>query len=79
MTQKEHTLMIYMFAQQSMVIKSLVEILKSRNVLDDGDLDAFDALVLRHETLNENGVIDHVAKEYQGFAKTLGVKAVSFE
>lgn len=47
MTQEEHKLVIEMFKQQALYYAGLVEILKSRDVIYEGDLGAFDDVVSR--------------------------------
>lgn len=74
MTPKEHSLMIFMFARQTMLIKSLVEMMKSRGVLEDDDWVAFDAFVRNQEVAQQSKVSDAVAKQYQEFAQALGVQ-----
>lgn len=70
MTTKEHQLMIEMFKNQMTLYVGLVEALKSRDVLDRGDLRAFDALVSAssRELLERN-----VKEDYLRHASTLGV------
>jgi hypothetical protein len=46
MTAEEHQLIIEMFKQQTLFYAGLVEILKSRDILEPGDLQAADALVI---------------------------------
>jgi hypothetical protein len=45
MTPQEHQLQIEMLKQQMMYYAGLVELLKSRGVIERGDLQAFDSLV----------------------------------
>jgi hypothetical protein len=45
MTPQEHQLIIEMFIHQTLNYAALVEALKSRGVLDAGDLEAFDDVV----------------------------------
>jgi hypothetical protein len=41
MTHQEHQLMVGLVAKQLQLIKALAALLKSREILDDGDLAAF--------------------------------------
>ena len=70
MTLDEHRLIIEMFKHQTVIYAGLVEALKSRGVLEQGDLQAFDALVSAssQQLLEEN-----TKAEYLAHAKTLGV------
>jgi hypothetical protein len=70
MTTDEHQLIIEMFKQQAVMYAGLLETLKSRDILDRGDLQAFDALVSAssRELLEQN-----VEAEYLSNAKILGV------
>lgn len=45
MTASEHKLIIEMFKQQTLFYAGIIEVLKSRGLLEKGDLDAFDELV----------------------------------
>ncbi len=72
MTRKEHTLMVHMFTRQTMLISSIVEVLKSRNFFEPDDIEAFEALVRQRE--NENQEIFHaVVNQYTVFAQGLGL------
>lgn len=70
MTTSEHQLIIEMFREQAVRYAGLLQILKSRSILDRGDLEAFDALVSAssQQLLEEN-----TKAEYLAHAKTLGV------
>ena len=72
MTPNEHKLMVHIFARQTMLIKSIIEMLKSRDVLQDDDVDAFEALV--RETEHQDLAIFHaVANQYTTYAEGLGL------
>jgi len=45
MNRKEHQLIIETFKRQTMLYLGLVELLRSRDLLDKGDLLAFDAAI----------------------------------
>ena len=70
MTTGEHQLIIEMFKQQTLLYAGLVELLKSRGILDSGDLKAFDALVVgtKRELLERN-----VLGDYLRSGRVLGV------
>ncbi len=71
MTPKEHQLVIQMFKQQMLMYAAIVELLKSRGVVENSaDLNAFDALVSAssREFLEEN-----TEASYRDIAAILGV------
>jgi hypothetical protein len=70
MTPEEHQLVIEMFKQQTLYYAALVEALKSRGILDRGDLQAFDDFVSAssREALERN-----VKAHYLEQCKVLGV------
>ena len=70
MTSEEHQLILEMFKQERLLYAGLVEVLKSRDLLERGDLQAFDDLVSAssRELLERN-----VLEDYLSAAKTLGV------
>jgi hypothetical protein len=70
MTTAEHQLVIEMFKQQTLLYAGLVELLRSRDILDRGDLERFDALVLdtKRELLERN-----ILEDYLRSGKILGV------
>ena len=63
MTPEEHQLIIEMFKRQVMLYLGLVELLRSRGLLDKGDLRAFDSIVspLWRETAEANIEADYLA------------------
>jgi hypothetical protein len=64
--------MVHMFTRQTMLISSIVEVLKSRNFFEPDDIEAFEALVRQRE--NENQEIFHaVVNQYTVFAQGLGL------
>ncbi|HUN83604.1 MAG TPA: hypothetical protein VMU48_04460 [Terracidiphilus sp.] len=70
MTLDEHRLIIEMFKHQTVIYAGLVEALKSRGVLEQGDLQAFDALV----TFSSREVVEQNIEElYRSTAAILGV------
>jgi ACT domain-containing protein len=73
MTADEHTLMAHMFIRQTMLIKSVVEILKSRDLLHGDDLSAFESLV-RQTELSDKEIFHAVVAQYTAFATELGLQ-----
>jgi hypothetical protein len=76
MTTPEHQLVIEMFKQQALLYGGLVELLKSRGVLERGDLKAFDSLVSAssREALEQN-----VVENYLRAARVLSVNVAESE
>jgi hypothetical protein len=70
MTIAEHQLMIEMFKQQAMYYAGLLELLRSRGVIEFGDLERFDEWIshTKREPLERI-----VVEDYLAHAKTLGV------
>jgi nucleoside phosphorylase len=70
-TQQEHRLIVTMLAQQMQFSMTILDILKSREVLkDDYDVDAFFSLPQAPEAL-----IRAVGDSYQQIARQLGLDA----
>jgi hypothetical protein len=72
MTPTEHTLIVHMFARQTLVINALVEILKSRDILQDDDVNAFEALA--RQTDQDMEIFHAVVSQYSRYAKELGLE-----
>lgn len=70
MTPEEHELVIEMFRQQTLYYAGLVELLKSRKLIDAGDLQAFDALV---SASSRQSLEWRVKEDYLTTGKILGV------
>lgn len=68
----EHQLMIEMLKQQAVAFAALVEILRNRGIVHDGDLDAYTELLSLSgkQTLVE----DRVGEAYREFATFFGVE-----
>lgn len=49
MTPEEHLLVITVFAKQLQLIRTLFEILRSHEIVEAGDFDAFFSLITQHE------------------------------
>lgn len=73
MSPNEHKLMVYMFAREAMLIQALFEVLRSRDLLEQGDVEAFESLVHSYEKI-DNDMWASVAEQYQTFAKVLGLE-----
>jgi hypothetical protein len=71
MTPEEHQLIVEMFKQQALYYAGLVEALKSRGILSDGDLEAFDALVCSSSRERLEQIVE---KDYRRAATILGVQ-----
>ena len=71
MTTPEHQLIIEMFKQQTLVYAGLVELLKSRGILEPGDLDAFDSLV---SASSRQALEQRLVEHYRATAKILGLE-----
>jgi hypothetical protein len=71
MTPEEHQLIVEMFKQQTLYYAGLVEAMKSRGVLGNGDLEAFDALV---SSSSRELLEEHVEEDYRRIATILGVQ-----
>jgi hypothetical protein len=72
MTPQEHALMLLMFTRQAMVLKLLTDILKSRDILDDSDIEAFGSFVSAGQT-SDPKIGKTIAKTYQAAATALGL------
>ncbi len=76
MTPAEHRLIVEMFKHQTLVYAGLIKLLQSREIVAEGDLFAFDALVsASSRELLEREVED----QYRGFATILGVQTGPFD
>jgi hypothetical protein len=64
--------MIHMFQQQTIVIKALVETLKSQGLVQKRDLDAYEALFLASEA-RRLALELQVEEAYRAAGKVLGV------
>jgi transcription initiation factor TFIIIB Brf1 subunit/transcription initiation factor TFIIB len=73
MTENEHRLMVFMFTRQTMLFRSLVELLKSRGVLESDDVAAFESLVVAQETSSRETLVS-VVDQYSRFARELGLQ-----
>jgi hypothetical protein len=72
MTPEEHSLIVTMLHTQGLKIQTLVEVLKSRGILQDDDWPAFQDLAeLDHRINNPNR--DVIIEQYVASSKNLGV------
>jgi len=72
MTPEEHRLVIWVLARQLQLGKLFIDILKSRNVLEESDVEAFASTVFWDETSNHALYAD-AKQEYLKIAKELGL------
>lgn len=75
MTSEEHLLMIYMLARQYRAIKTLLEILRSRDIIERDDFEAFAQALVSGEV--SAALLDEVRGHYLEVAKKLGIQAGS--
>lgn len=71
MTIEEHEMMIAVLVQQLQLTKSILELLKSRDLLDSGDLAAFLSLTQTQEA--GESLVDAAHQLYHRAAKHAGV------
>jgi len=60
--------MRFMFAQQQIRINMLLEMLKSREMISESDVDAFE-----HLAKDENDVLRQVTRQYAKYGSSLGL------
>jgi len=72
MTANEHKLMVFMFTRQTMLLNAFAELLKSREILQGDDVEAFEALVRAQENL-DRAVLQSVSSQYTSWATLLGL------
>ena len=72
MTTNEHYLVITVLARQYQYVKTLIQILKSRGVLETDDFRAFQSLVVLDEASND-ALLHRATEEYLTLAQNLGV------
>lgn len=71
MTPNEHRLIAFMFAQQTIRFKALLELLKSRGIVEADDFLAFEHLA--HEQMGDQ-MMEVVIRQYTEYATTLGLQ-----
>jgi hypothetical protein len=73
MTDAEHKLMVFMFAQQLQRFMALIEALKSKGVLEPDDIMAYEQLVYAEEDRFAR-LFEATAVQYEDYAEGLGVQ-----
>ena len=73
MTPEEHRLVIYVLAQQLRHIKTILEILKRRGILESADSEAFASSVFLDDEATLSALREAKA-DYLNLAKLLGVQ-----
>jgi hypothetical protein len=71
-TPEEHELIVRMFAKYSSYIEFLLRILQSREVIEDGDIGAFLAMVRSDQDRISRGLLS-VKGDYLRFAEEIGL------
>ena len=71
MTENEHKLLVYMFAQQNIRLKALLEILESRGILEENDFDAFQQLAT--ELMGED-MMRATMNQYREYARLFSLQ-----
>jgi len=64
--------MVFMFSRQTLLINALVEMLKSRDILQDDDVHAFESLA--RQTKQDMKIFNGVVSQYSRYAKELGLE-----
>jgi hypothetical protein len=72
MTAQEHKLIVYMFAKQTELLMSVIQMLESRDIIAEGDFVAYQNLV-RAKELEVHNVLRQTIAQYHNFATSLGV------
>jgi hypothetical protein len=72
MTPDEHRLVIWVLVRQAQSTKALLDILKSRGILQDDDAEAFGSSVFLDEASN-SALLQQAKAEYLKIAKVMGV------
>jgi hypothetical protein len=73
MTKAEHALMISMFVKHQMFIKMVLEVLKSRGIVSDDDLPAFEFRV-NADAPGRAELFEYMTKLYVEVAERFGVE-----
>lgn len=72
MTDKEHALILMMFTRQNLYIQMLLDMLKSRDIIQADDIPAFDSVVIADRD-NVDAFVRALA-QYRKFANQLGLE-----
>lgn len=73
MTRDEHVLMLSLFTKQTQFIKMLLDMLKSRGIVDQSDLPAFEFSV-RLDAASNVALFEQAKEKYLALAKGLGIE-----
>jgi len=73
MTLEEHQLMVGLYTLNLKMFRVLIEILKSRSIMDDSDLKAFYATLPALSGVTSDDLISLAAKAYRDIATPLGI------
>lgn len=76
MTEKEHALVIMMFTRHTQHIQMLIDMLKSKEIIQGDDVPAFDFAV-RNDP-NSVDALHEVSGLYRSFANQLGMEIPEF-
>jgi hypothetical protein len=72
MTREEHQLIVTMLARQQLLIKLLIDLLRSREVILHDDLQAFE-FALRQDAASNEDVVREVKAAYLAMAESVGL------
>ena len=72
MTREEHLLILTMLARQRLLIKLLIDLLRSRDIILDDDLQAFE-FALRQDAASNGDVVREVKAAYLAMAESVGL------
>jgi len=72
MTLEEHEMFMLLFAKQEQTIGVLLEILKSRNLIENDDIAAFQSVVIG-DVVKSQSVLRRMATAYLASARAAGV------
>lgn len=73
MTKEEHLLMIGVFTKQAQFIKIILEILKSRGIVEHDDMEAFESVV-RLDLDSNDALFQDAQAAYVRLAKWCGIE-----
>jgi hypothetical protein len=72
MTREEHLLIVTMLGRQQLLIKLLIELLRSNGIISSDDLQAFE-FVLRQDAASNEALLREVRGVYREMAEGLGL------
>jgi len=73
LTRKEHALILFMLTKLRQQDKLILQLLKSREIVDQGDAEAFEAVLTSDDQANEE-LYQETLAIYKMTAKTLGIR-----